>query len=72
MNGRTSLEWLDAARSFARNAHDLAQGATPRAFAEDQRIQYAVCYCLAIVGETLNKVSEDVQALAPDVPWRAS
>ena len=39
-------------------------------FGRNRRDPLAVHYCLAVVGEALNEVPKDVQALAPEIPWR--
>jgi uncharacterized protein with HEPN domain len=71
MNDRSALAWLSDARSFALEAQELALGYSPEAFDDHRRDQLAVHYCLAVVGEALNAVPKDVQALAPEIPWAA-
>jgi|ERR1700681_4569676 len=71
MNDRPALAWLSDARGYALEAHQFALGLSPEAFDEQRREQLAVRYCLAVVGEALNEVPKDVQALAPEIPWSA-
>ena len=39
-------------------------------FAADHKTSYAVVRCLEIIGEAAKRVSKEVRALRPDVPWR--
>ncbi len=71
MNDRSALEWLRDARGFAIEAQEMARDFSPEAFDINRRDQLAVRYCLAVVGEALNKVPKDIQALAPQIPWTA-
>lgn len=36
----------------------------------DRKTQYAVFYCLAIIGEASSRLSEDSRKLSPNTPWR--
>jgi uncharacterized protein with HEPN domain len=69
MSDRSALEWLSDARDYALEVHKLASDQTQEAFAVDLRTRLAVCFCLVVVGEALNQVPKDVQALAPEIPW---
>ena len=40
-------------------------------FADAKHYHYAVRYCLIAVGEALRHVPADIQALAPEIPWRS-
>jgi uncharacterized protein with HEPN domain len=71
MNDRPALAWLSDARSHALEAREIAKGFGPEKFDENRHVQLAVRYCLAVVGEALNKVPKDVQALAPEISWSA-
>jgi uncharacterized protein with HEPN domain len=71
MNDRPVLAWLNEARQFALEARRIVQDLDEGAFALNTRDQYAVRYCLAVVGEALNQVAKDVQALAPEIQWHA-
>lgn len=71
MKDRSSLELLGDARSFALEAQEFTAGLSLEAFDEARREQLAVLYCLAFVGEALNEVPKDVQALASEIPWTA-
>jgi uncharacterized protein with HEPN domain len=68
MNERSALAWLRDARRYALEAHDIADALNSGAL--DRRELLAIQFCLAVVGEALNEVPKDAQALAPDIPWR--
>ena len=40
------------------------------AFERDERTVEAVCFALVVIGEAASHVPGDVQASAPQVPWR--
>lgn len=67
---RSDLDRLHDAREFARYAQDDAGGLTAEVLADATQPQHAALYDLAIVGETLNKVSGGVKSAAPALPWR--
>ncbi|MBI2716746.1 MAG: DUF86 domain-containing protein [Rhizobiales bacterium] len=69
MNDRSALEWLSEARDYALEVQKLASGLSQKTFDDDRRTQFALCFCLIVVGEALNRVPKDVQALAPDIHW---
>jgi hypothetical protein len=46
------------------------EGLTQEQFARDQKTYEAVCFALVVIGESATRISQDVQAKAPDVPWR--
>jgi uncharacterized protein with HEPN domain len=69
MNDRSTLEWLSDARDHALEADNLAAGFTREVLDEDRRTLFAVCFCLAVVGEALNQVPKDVRAIAPEIAW---
>lgn len=71
MNDRSALEWLRDARSFANEAREIVFGLRPEPLDASRRDQLAVRYCLAVVGEALNRVPKDIQALASEIPWVA-
>jgi uncharacterized protein with HEPN domain len=71
MTDRPTLAWLRESRGYALEAHDIARGLDEAAFDHSRRDQFAVRYCLAVVGEALSQLPKDVQALAPEIPWRA-
>lgn len=39
-------------------------------FMQDERLSRAVCRSLEIIGEACNKISPDLRAVYPHVPWR--
>jgi len=40
------------------------------AFERDERTVEAVCFALVVIGEAASHVSDEVQATAPQIPWR--
>lgn len=57
---------LDAIQSIQSRTANLSFDA----FRQDETIIKAVLYDLIIIGEAAINISPDVQALAPDLPWR--
>ena len=71
MSERPALAWLRDARLFALHAHEIARDIGWEEFDRSKRDQFAIQFCLAVVGEALNEIPKDVQAIAPEIPWRA-
>jgi uncharacterized protein with HEPN domain len=71
MNDRPAVEWLRDARDYALQAHNLAGNLDAEEFGRRNRDRFAVQFCLIVVGEALNAIPRDMQALAPEIPWRA-
>lgn len=67
---RSDLDRLRDARGFARHAQDDAGGLDADVLAGAGQPQRAALYDLAIIGETLNKVSGEIRSAAPGLPWR--
>ena len=67
---RSDLDRLRDARDFARYAQDDAGGLDADVLARAGQPLRAALYDLAIIGETLNKVSGEIKSAAPDLPWR--
>ena len=67
---RSDLNRLRDARGFARHAQDDTGGLDADVLAGAGQPQRAALYDLAIIGETLNKVSGEIKSAAPDLPWR--
>jgi uncharacterized protein with HEPN domain len=67
---RSDLEGLHDAREFARYAQNNAAGLAAHALAEATQPQHAALYDLAVIGETLNKVSIEVKSATPGIEWR--
>lgn len=67
---RSDLDRLRDARAFACHARKSAGGLAPKALAEAEQPQHATLYALAVVGETLNRISVQVKSAAPDIEWR--
>lgn len=68
---RAVVERLQDARHFALEARQIAFGVPADVFADASHYHYAVRYCLIAVGEALRHVPAEIQALAPDIPWRS-
>jgi uncharacterized protein with HEPN domain len=68
---RSDVERLRDARDFAHYAQDDAGGLPAEILAQARQPQHAALYDLAVVGETLNKVSAEVRSTAPEIPWQA-
>ena len=67
---RSDLDRLRDARLFARHAQDNAGGLGAQTLAEALQPQHAALYDLAIIGETLNKVTAQIKSIAPDIEWK--
>jgi uncharacterized protein with HEPN domain len=67
---RSDLDRLRDARDFARYAQNDAGGLESDVLAGAGQPLRAALYDLAIMGETLNKVSGEIKSAAPDLPWR--
>ena len=67
---RSDLECLRDARDFAQFAQGNAGGLSGDILAGARQPQHAALFDLVIIGETLNKVSTEVQKAAPNLPWR--
>jgi uncharacterized protein with HEPN domain len=67
---RSDAERLRDARTFAQHARMHAGGLGADALAEATQSRHAVLYDLAVIGETLSRVSVEVKRAAPDIEWR--
>jgi len=67
---RFDLDRLRDAREFARHAQNNAGGLSAAALAEAIQPQHAALYDLAIVGETLNRISTEIKGAAREIEWR--
>jgi hypothetical protein len=45
-------------------------GLDQAAFERDERTVEAVCFALVVIGEAATHVPDEVQAAAPQIPWR--
>jgi len=68
---RSDIDRLRDARDFAQHARANAGGLAARALAGATLPQHAVLYNVVIIGEALGKVSAEVKAAAPELPWKA-
>ena len=62
---RSDLDRLRDARGFARHAQDNAGSLRAAALAVAQQPQHAALYKLVIIGETLHRVSAEIETAAP-------
>lgn len=68
---RSDLDRLCDARDFAHYAQDNAGGLSAKILAGARQPQHAALFDLVVIGETLGKVSAEIRAAAPDLPWKA-
>ena len=68
---RGPLEWFADARAFAQFAMQDAGGLSAEILAGALQPRHAALYDLVVIGEALNNVPEDLQSLAPEIPWAA-
>ncbi len=71
MSERSALAWLREARLYAFEAAEIARSLDMETVDGNRQDIFAIRYCLAIVGEALNAVPRDVQALSSEIRWRA-
>jgi uncharacterized protein with HEPN domain len=71
MIDRSPREWLDDAKKYALEAREIVRDFDQKDYDRSRRDQLAVQFCLAAMGEALNQVPKDIQALAPDIAWVA-
>jgi uncharacterized protein with HEPN domain len=65
---RSDRDRLGDARAFIRHAAACREGTD---LASAPQAAHAAVYALIVIGETLGRLSPDVQSLAPHVPWQA-
>jgi uncharacterized protein with HEPN domain len=71
---KTSKDPLVHLEDIAKNieaARDFTRGMSLTEFRSDLRTQYASIRALEIVSEATRKVSDDLKAAHPEIPWRA-
>ena len=68
---RSDLDRLRDAREYVRYAREDAGGLSAKALAQARQPQHATLFDLVVIGETLNKVSAELKAAAPSLPWKA-
>jgi uncharacterized protein with HEPN domain len=62
-------EFLGDARDFARKAAQFVDGVDYASFAKDEIRKSAVCFCIVVVAEACNLVSQQLGDLPSDIPW---
>lgn len=55
----------------AKDARDFTAELDKDAFLSDLKCQYAVTYCLEVIGEAVKRLSDESQRKYPDIPWSA-
>ena len=71
MIDRSPLDWLNDAKHYSLEAQVIVRDLDQTAYDRNRRDQYAVQFCLTAVGEALNQVPKEIQALAPEIAWAA-
>jgi uncharacterized protein with HEPN domain len=67
---RSDIERLRDARNFAWHAQNHAGGLDADVLAEAFQPQHAALYAIAVIGETLSKISAELRSEAPATAWR--
>jgi uncharacterized protein with HEPN domain len=67
---RSRLALFDI-RDNVRLAWSFVDGLSEEAFEGDRRTFYAVTRCLEIISEAARRLSPEMRARHPDLPWRA-
>lgn len=67
---RTELERLRDARDFSQHAQGNAGGLSAEILADALQPQHAALYDLAVIGETLHRVSAEVKSSSFDIKWK--
>jgi uncharacterized protein with HEPN domain len=55
----------------AKDVRDFTAGLDKVASLSDRKCQYAVTYCLEVIGEAVKRLSDESQRKYPDIPWSA-
>ena len=55
----------------AKDARDFTAGLDKAAFFSDRKCQYAVTYCLEVIGRAVKRLSDESHQKYPDIPWSA-
>jgi uncharacterized protein with HEPN domain len=61
---------LEDMRAFATDAIELLGERDAAMLSADKRTHYAVVRAVEVVGEAASKVSQDLRASFPDLPWK--
>jgi uncharacterized protein with HEPN domain len=70
MSGKNDVAYLRDMLQYAEDGQGLTHGRTFEELETDTTFRYAVQYCLLIIGEAANHVSDETRALLPKIPWR--
>jgi uncharacterized protein with HEPN domain len=70
MAGRTALVPLTDIRDAIRRIERYTAGKSLAAFRRDELVNDAVERCLEIISEASRRLSEEMKARHPDIPWR--
>ncbi|MGB0564426.1 MAG: DUF86 domain-containing protein [Spirulinaceae cyanobacterium] len=55
---------------YGQDVLEFVQGMDEVSFAADLKTQRAVIYCIAVMGEATKKLSAELRAQHPQVPWK--
>lgn len=69
MNKRDPRGALRHMRDHLREARDMVLGVKRADLDDDRKLSLALVRLLEIIGEAANRVSPDVQAAYPNIPW---
>ena len=53
----------------AKDAREFTAGLDKAGFLSDRKCQYAVTYCLEVIGEAAKRLSDESHLKYPDIPW---
>ena len=55
---------------YGQDVVEFVQGMDEASFVTDHKTQKAVLYCIAIMGEATKKLSSELRAQNPQIPWK--
>lgn len=55
---------------YGQDVVEFTQGMDEASFTADRKTQRAVIYCIAIMGEATKKLSSELRAQNPQIPWK--
>ncbi|WP_338441375.1 DUF86 domain-containing protein [Synechococcus elongatus IITB4] len=70
MSSRSDLARIQDILDAIQSIQGKTRGLSFEQFGQDETLIKAVLYDLIVIGEAANNISTDIQALAPEIPWR--
>lgn len=70
MSSRSDLARIQDILDAIQSIQGKTRGLSFEQFCQDETLIKAVLYDLIVIGEAANNISNDIQALAPEIPWR--